>query len=239
MNPSKRKELRILTILVEWIRDKGEGLKGKPPTTFIWRGAVTLSPSLFSLPKFFLFAILFAGCNKSAPPLPAHAVDISWRYEQAAADFHLTDAAGKARNLSDFSAKVVVLFFGYTHCPEVCPTTLADLAQVMRLLGPDAEKVQVLFITLDPERDTPELLAKYVPSFHPSFLGLYGDARATAQAARVFAVNYEKHADKNGYTLDHSDGTYLIGKNGKLVLLSPYGQRTELLVQDIKLLLGK
>ena len=187
---------------------------------------------------FLLLLILFAGCNKSAPPLPANAVDISWRYEQAAADFRLTDAGGKAHSLSDFRAKVVVLFFGYTHCPEVCPTTLADLAQVMRLLGPDAEKVQVLFVTLDPERDTPEVLAKYVPSFYPSFMGLYGDAQATAQAAKVFAVSYEKHAEKNGYTLDHSDGTYLIGKSGKPVLLSSYGQRTELLVQDIKLLLG-
>ena len=186
-----------------------------------------------------LLLILLAGCSKSEPPLPTHAVDISWRYEQTAADFRLADAMNKARSLSDFRGKVVVLFFGYTHCPEVCPTTLADLAQVIRLLGADAEKVQVLFVTLDPERDTPEVLAKYVPSFNPSFLGLYGDAQATAQAAKVFAVNYEKHAEKNGYSLDHSDGTYLIGKSGKTVLLSPYGQRTELLLQDIKLLLGK
>lgn len=185
-----------------------------------------------------LLLILLAGCSKSEPPLPTHAVDISWRYEQTAADFRLADAMNKARSLSDFRGKVVVLFFGYTHCPEVCPTTLADLAQVIRLLGADAEKVQVLFVTLDPERDTPEVLAKYVPSFNPSFLGLYGDAQATAQAAKVFAVNYEKHAEKNGYSLDHSDGTYLIGKSGKTVLLSPYGQRTELLLQDIKLLLG-
>jgi protein SCO1/2 len=187
---------------------------------------------------FLLFAVLFGGCNKAEPPLPAHAVDISWRYERAAADFRLADATGKARSLADFRGKVVLLFFGYTHCPEVCPTTLADLAQVMRLLGADAEKIQVLFVTLDPERDTKEVLAKYVPSFNPSFLGLYGDAQATAQAAGIFVVNYEKHAGKNGYTLDHSDGTYLIGKSGKIVLLSPYGQRTELLVQDIKLLLG-
>ncbi len=182
--------------------------------------------------------MLLAGCSKPAPLLPAHAVDVSWRYEQAAADFRLTDATGKTRNLADFRGKVAVLFFGYTHCPEVCPTTLADLAQVMRALGADAEKAQVLFVTLDPERDTPEVLAKYVPSFYPAFLGLYGDAQATAQAAKVFAVNFEKHAEKNGYTLDHSDSTFLIGKNGKIVLMSPYGQRSELLVQDIKLLLG-
>lgn len=188
---------------------------------------------------FMLLLILLAGCNKFEPPLPAHAVDVSWRYEQAVADFRLTDASGKTRSLSDFRGKVVVVFFGYTHCPEVCPTTLADLAQVMRKLGADAKKVQVLFVTLDPERDTPEVLNKYVPSFDTSFLGLYGDAQATAQAAKVFAVNYEKRAEKSGYTLDHSDGTYLIGKSGKPVLLSPYGQRTELLVQDIQLLLEK
>lgn len=189
--------------------------------------------------KFFmLLLVLLASCNKSAPSLPSHAIDVSWRYEQAVPEFHLKDAAGKVRSLSDFRGKVVVLFFGYTHCPEVCPTTLADLAQVMRQLGKDAERVQVLFVTLDPERDTPEVLGKYVPYFDPSFLGLYGDAQATAQAAKVFAVHYEKHADKNGYTLDHSDSTFLIGKNGRIVLMSPYGQRTELLVEDIRLLLA-
>jgi len=186
-----------------------------------------------------LVLFLFAGCNKSVPPLPSHAVDISWRYEQAAADFKLTEATGKERHLSDFRGKVVVLFFGYTHCPEVCPTTLADLAQAVRLMGKSADKVQVLFVTLDPERDTPEVLAKFVPFFNPSFIGLYGDAEATAQAAKVFAVSYQKHSEKTGYSLDHSDGTYLIGKNGKSVLLSPYGQKTEWLIEDIKLLLDK
>lgn len=186
-----------------------------------------------------LLLFLFAGCSKSVSPLPSHAVDISWRYEQAAADFKLTEATGKVRHLSDFRGKVVVLFFGYTHCPEVCPTTLADLAQVMRLMGTSADKVQVLFVTLDPERDTPEVLSKYVPFFNPSFIGLHGDAEATAQAAKVFSVNYQKHSEKTGYSIDHSDGTYLIGKNGKSVLLSPYGQKTEWLIEDIKLLLDK
>jgi len=170
-------------------------------------------------------------------PSPYHAVDVTWQHTEA--NFHLTDFSGKSRSLEDFSGKVVVLFFGYTHCPEVCPTTLADLARVMRLLGKDADRVQVLFITLDPERDNPELLAQFVPSFDHSFLGLYGDAQATAQAAKSFGVNYEKQFNKNNdYTLDHSDGTYLIGIKGHPLLLSPYGQQTELLVQDIKLLLA-
>jgi protein SCO1/2 len=184
-----------------------------------------------------LCALLLAACQKELPTLPTHAVDVSWRYEQAAPEFHLKDPSGKARSLSEFRGKVVVLFFGYTHCPDVCPTTLADWAQVMRLLGKDAERVQVLFVTIDPERDTAEVLGKYVPAFHAAFLGLYGDAEATAQAAKVFAVSYEKHANNNGYTMDHSDGTYLIGLDGKRVLLSPYGQRSEFLLEDVRLLL--
>lgn len=184
-----------------------------------------------------LSALLLAACQRELPPLPSHGVDVSWRYEQAAPEFNLIDPSGKVRSLSEFRSKVVVLFFGYTHCPDVCPTTLADWAQVMRLLGIDAQRVQVIFVSIDPERDTPQLLGQFVPSFHPSFLGLSGDAGATAQAARVFAVNYEKHADKNGYTMDHSDGVYLIGTNGKRVLLTPYGQRSELLLEDVKLLL--
>lgn len=184
-----------------------------------------------------LFMTLLVSCEKSKPPTPFQAIDISWRYASEPVNFHLTDPNGKIRKLSDFKGKVVVLFFGYTHCPEICPTTLADLAQVMRLLDKDAAKVQVLFVTLDPERDTPKLLAEYVPFFHPSFMGLYGDAQTTAQVAKTFGVNYEKRIEKGSYTLDHSDGTYLIGTNGKPVLLSPYNQRAELLVQDIKLLL--
>jgi protein SCO1/2 len=184
-----------------------------------------------------LLIFLLSACKEPKMPSPYHATDISWQHAQA--DFHLTDFNGKPRSLSDFSGKVVVLFFGYTHCPEVCPTTLADLAQVMRLLEKDAERVQVLFITLDPERDSPALLAKFVPSFNPSFLGLYGDAQATAQAAKTFGVDYVKQYDKHGgYTLDHTDGIYLLGTGGKPLLLSPSGQPAELWVQDIRLLLA-
>jgi protein SCO1/2 len=184
-----------------------------------------------------LLIFLLSACGEQKMPSPYHAADISGHFAQA--DFQLNDFNGKPRKLSDFSDKVVVLFFGYTHCPEVCPTTLADLAQVMHLLGKDASRVQVLFITLDPERDTPELLAKFVPAFDPAFLGLYGNAQATAQAAKAFGVMYAKQYDKHGgYTLDHTDGIYLMGTQGKPLLLSPSAQGSENLTQDIKLLLA-
>jgi len=183
------------------------------------------------------FSLLFAACGEQKLPSPFKASDVSARYAQA--DFKLNDAAGKPVSLADYRGKVVVLFFGYTHCPQICPTTLADLAQVMGMLGKDADRVQVLFVTLDPERDTPQLLAQYPPAFYPTFKGLYGDSMATAQAAQAFGVVYQKQPNRNGgYDLDHSAGTYLIAPGGRPVLLSPYGQSAELLVQDIRLLLA-
>jgi protein SCO1/2 len=184
----------------------------------------------------FVVLVLLAGCEQKLPS-PFKNSDMSAQYAQA--DFHLTDASGKPRSLADYRGKVVALFFGYTHCPDICPTTLADFAQVMRLLDKDADKVQVLFVTLDPERDTREMLAQYVPAFYPAFMGLVGDATATAQAAKAFGVIYQKQEGKNGsYTLDHSTGTFLIAPDGKTVLLAPYQQAAGLLVQDIKLLLA-
>ncbi len=181
--------------------------------------------------------LLLTSCGQREMPPSYNAIDVTVPLEQA--DFHLTDFNGKSRTLSDFRGKVVVMFFGYTHCPVACPTTLAELAQVMRMLGKDADRVQVLFVTVDPERDTPELLAKFVPAFYPSFLGLYGDSQATENAAKAFGVSYEKQYDKKGgYSMLHSDGTFLIGPNGKPLLLSRYGQKVELLVQDIRLLLA-
>ena len=130
----------------------------------------------------------------------------------------LPDTTGRVRHLEDFRGKAVVLFFGFTHCPDVCPTTLADLSQVMKQLGPDAERVQVLFVTVDPERDTPEVLGKYVGAFDPRFLGLYGDAAATQRAAREFKVFFEKRKSADGYSVDHSGQTYVIDPQGRLRL---------------------
>lgn len=180
--------------------------------------------------------LLLAGCGEPKLPSAFHAREVGGRFVQA--DFHLTDHNGKPRTLADFRGKVVVLFFGYTHCPDVCPTTLADMALVMRKLDKDADRVQVLFVTVDPERDKPELLAQYVPAFNPSFLGLYGDAQATAQAAKAFEIIYQKQPTTSGYNMDHTAGSILIDTQGKARLLAPYGQRAEWLVDDIRLLLA-
>ena len=135
--------------------------------------------------------------------------------------------------------KVVVLFFGYTRCPDVCPTTMADAAQAVRALGADADKVQVLFVTLDPGRDTPEVLAKYVPSFDPRFLGLYGSEEETRRVAKEFKVFYEKREGKaqGAYTLDHSAQSYVFDPKGRLRLFVRYDRMGEDLPADIRVLL--
>ena len=152
--------------------------------------------------------------------------------------FQLTDHTGRPRTLDDFKGKVVTVFFGYTYCPDVCPTTMGELALAMKELGKDAERVQVLFITVDPERDTPALLAKYVPAFDPSFLGLYGDADATARTAKEFKIFFQKQPlAGGGYTVDHSAGTYVYDTAGRLRLFSAYGQGGQKMLHDIRLLL--
>jgi protein SCO1/2 len=152
-------------------------------------------------------------------------------------DFALTDHHGTPRRLADFRGKVVVVFFGFTHCPDVCPTTLAELAAAMRELGEQAREVQVLFVTLDPERDTPAVLRQYVPAFHPAFLGLHGDAQAIARTASEFKVFYQKQpAAAGGYSLDHTAGIYLFDRQGRLRVFAQQGQEMAALLHDIRLL---
>jgi protein SCO1/2 len=155
-------------------------------------------------------------------------------------DFALKDHTGQVRKLADFKGKAVVVFFGFTHCPDVCPTTLAELATVMQELGPLADKVQVLFVTVDPERDTPELLAKYVPAFDPRFLGLVGSVAETEQMAKQFKAFYQKVPGKTAgsYSVDHTAGSYVFDPQGRIRLFVRHGQGTEPIVHDLKLLLS-
>jgi protein SCO1 len=156
-----------------------------------------------------------------------------------AREFSLTDHNGQARTLADFKGKAVVVFFGFTQCPDVCPTTLAEMTEAVKQLGADGNKLQVLFITIDPERDTPELLKKYVPAFHPSFLGLTGNAEAIAKVAKEFKVFYQKSPGKTpgSYTMDHTANSYVFDPQGRVRLVVKHGLGAEPLVQDLKQLL--
>ena len=157
---------------------------------------------------------LLASCSPDGPKF--RSTDIT------GADFgkalSLTGHDGRPRTLADFRGKLVVLFFGFTHCPDICPTTLADMAGVMKALGADAARVQVLFVTVDPERDTAGLLAKYVPAFDASFLGLTGNPAAVQAAAKEFKIFYEKRPGgaPGAYTVDHSGQSYVLDAQGRL-----------------------
>lgn len=182
------------------------------------------------------FVVGLGACTSSKPQFDS--VDITGA--DYAKDFHLTDASGKPRSLADYRGKIVVLFFGYTQCPDVCPTTMAELKSVMQLLGPDAERVQVLFVTLDPQRDTPALLSQYVPAFDARFVGLYGDEAATANAAREFKVFYRSvpGATPTSYTLDHTAGSFVFDPQGRVRLYLRQGQPAASVAHDLKLLLS-
>jgi len=191
--------------------------------TTIWRSSLLL------------LALFVAACSPDAPKF--RSTDIT------GADFgkelSLTGHDGKPRSLADFRGKAVVLFFGYTHCPDVCPTTLVDMAEVMKKLGQEAERVQMLFVTLDPERDTPEVLAQYVPAFDPRFLGLYGDTAATLRAAKEFKIFYEKRAGStpSAYSVDHSAQSYVIDPQGQLRLFVRHDRIAQDLAEDLRALL--
>lgn len=179
--------------------------------------------------------MLTAGCAPSAPAF--NGVDITGA--SYAREFALTDAAGKRRTLADFRGKLVVVFFGFAQCPDVCPTTLSDLAQVRKLLGADADRIQVVFITVDPERDSPQVLASYVPAFDPSFIGLTGSSEEIAAVAREFKIFYQKVAGKTetSYTIDHTAGAYVFDREGRVRLFIRHGTRAEAIASDVQRLL--
>ena len=153
--------------------------------------------------------------------------------------FTLTDHTGKQRTLEDFRGKLVVMFFGYTQCPDVCPTTMSEMAAVMKELGPSADDVQVLFVTVDPERDTQELLSHYVPAFDKRFIGLYGNAEQTAKVAKEFRVFYAKQpgADPGSYTVDHTAGSFVFDRQGQLRLFIRHNQGPAIIAHDLRQLL--
>ena len=155
-------------------------------------------------------------------------------------EFSLLDPDGNVRTLSDFKGKVVVMFFGYTQCPDVCPTTLTEMQQVMTLLGPQSDKVQVLFVTVDPERDTAAILKQYVPSFDPRFLGLRpADDAALEKVTKDFKIYYKKvpGSTPGSYTIDHTAGSYAFDPEGRLRLYIKHAQGPETLAHDLKELL--
>jgi protein SCO1 len=183
-----------------------------------------------------LVALLALGaCHQNGPGF--RATDITGA--DFGRDFSLADHTGKPRALADFRGRVVVMFFGFTHCADVCPTTLAQLAAAVKKLGTDGDKVQVLLVTVDPERDTPQVLSQYVTAFNPRFLALRGTTEETARVAREFKIIYQKVAGArpDSYTMDHSAGTFIFDRQGRLRLYVSYGQAPEVFTHDIALLL--
>jgi protein SCO1/2 len=184
--------------------------------------------------------LLLAACQKAGPERQAFkGIDLTGA--EYARSLNLTDQDGRARALADFKGKVVVVFFGYTQCPDVCPTTMAEVAEVKRALGPDGERVQGVFVTVDPERDTAALLKAYLGSFDPSFVGLRGSEEQTRAAAKEFKVFYAKVPGKtpDTYTMDHTAASFIFDTQGRVRVYARYGAGAQPLIDDIKLLLAE
>jgi protein SCO1/2 len=197
-----------------------------------------MSPRLTvaALAAVLVFAV--AGCERGPVPSPFQGIDVTG--SPMGADLRLTDHNGKERSLADFRGKVVVVAFGFTHCPDVCPTTLANLASAMKQLGEDASGVQVLFVTVDPKRDTLELLRQYVPAFHPQFLGMGGTPDAVAKTTKDFKMYVQERAGASPetYTVDHSTQMYAFDRAGKVRLVIAHGTAPAAIASDLKILLN-
>ena len=183
-------------------------------------------------------ALLLGACSEGGKA-SFNAIDVTGA--DYAKDFALTDHNGQARTLKDFQGKVVVMFFGYTQCPDVCPTSMTELAAVKKLLGQDGDKVQGLFVTVDPERDTPEVLKAYVDNFGAGFVALRGSLDETKAVAQAFKVYFAKVPGQTpgSYTMDHTAGTYVFDAQGKVRLFTRYGSGAEALAADLRVLLAE
>ena len=183
-------------------------------------------------------ATIAAGCD-SQPRTPFNGVDVTG--SDMGRELHLLDFNGKPRSLEEFRGKVVLVTFGYTQCPDVCPTTMLELAQVKKELGADGARVQGVFVSVDPERDTPEILKAYVGNFGPDFVALRGTPEETKAAAKAFKVFYSKVPGKTetSYTIDHTAGEYVFDTRGRVRLFTRYGSGAEALKNDLKILLAE
>ncbi len=181
------------------------------------------------------FSILLAACIGEKPQFKA--IDITGA--DYARDFQLTDHNGQARSIKDFKGKVVVVFFGFTQCPDVCPTSMAELAEVKKMLGKDGDRLQGLFVSVDPERDTPQVLKAYMANFDPTFLALSAPPDKLAEMAKDFKVYYKKVEGKTpgSYTMDHSAGSYVYDTQGNVRLYTRYGSGAPALASDVQQLL--
>lgn len=181
-------------------------------------------------------AALLSACSQDERP-QFKSIDLTGA--DYAKDFSLNDQYGKTRSIHDFAGKVAVVFFGFTQCPDVCPATMTELAQIKKALGSDGSKLQGVFITVDPERDTPELLKAYMANFDPSFLALRPSMEQLPQVAKDFKIYYKKVAGKTpgSYTMEHSAGDYVYDPKGNIRLYSRYGTGPEGLTSDIRMLL--
>lgn len=178
---------------------------------------------------------LFVACAEKKPEF--RSIDLTGA--DYAKDFALPDVNGQTKTLADFKGKAVVLFFGFAQCPDVCPTTMAEVASAKKSLGKDADKVTAVFITVDPERDTPQVLKAYMESFDPSFTALRGTPEQTAALAKAFKIYYKKVEGKTptSYTIDHTAASFVYDPQGKLRLYTRYGMGAQALADDLKILL--
>ena len=182
-------------------------------------------------------ALALSGCSE--PPVAFTGIDITGAdYAQG---FSLTDHNGQARTLADFKGQAVVVFFGFTQCPDVCPTSMSELAQAKQLLGEQGSRLQGLFISIDPERDTPAIMKEYMASFDPSFLALYAKPDELPALAKSFKVYYKKvdGPTPTSYTMDHSAGSYVFDPQGRIRIYHRYGSGAPALASDVKALLAE
>jgi protein SCO1/2 len=183
-------------------------------------------------------AAALAGCERSAAP-SFKAIDITGA--EYAQGFDLPDADGRRRTLADFKGRITLVFFGFTQCPDVCPTTLLEIAEVKKSLGAGGERIQGVFVTVDPERDSPEVLKAYVDNFGAGFVALRGNMEETQAVAKAFKVYYAKVPGQapGSYTMDHTAGTYVFDGEGKVRLFTRYGSGADALKHDLQILLSE